>query len=143
MRKRVIYTAGVFDLLHAGHLQILRRSRELGDALVVGVVSDDGTEAYKGRRPVQPEQERIELVESLPWVTLALVQPTTDPTLILEAIRPAAMTHGDDWAELRQGQATLDRLGIEWVLLPYVPDGGHMSGPSSRIRETIIERGAA
>lgn len=118
---RVIYTAGVFDLLHPGHVRLLERSRALGDALVVGVVGDAGCEAYKGKRPVQTEAERLEVVRGLRCVTLAVLQPTTDPTPVLEVLRPDAMTHGDDWHELRQGQATLDRLGIEWVLLPYTP----------------------
>jgi len=116
---RLIYTAGVFDLLHVGHRRLLERSRALGDALVVGVVSDAGAEAYKGRRPVQHEAERLELVRGLRCVTLAVLQETTDPTPVLEVLRPAAMTHGDDWAELREGMATLRRLGVEWVLLPH------------------------
>lgn len=120
--KRIVYTAGVFDLLHTGHLNILERSRALGDVLVVGVVSDAGAEAYKGRRPVQDERTRRAVVESMSCVDLALIQPTTDPSPILGVLRPAVMTHGDDWDRLKVGQETVERLSIEWVLIPYTPD---------------------
>lgn len=120
--KRVIYTAGVWDMLHTGHLNVLEKSRALGDLLVVGVVSDDGVEAYKHRRPIQDQETRRQVVESMACVTMAVIQPTTDPSPILEAICPHVMTHGSDWSELKQGQETVERLGIEWVLIPYTPD---------------------
>lgn len=115
----VCYTAGVFDMLHRGHLNLLHQSRKWGDLLVVGVVSDAGTEAYKGRRPVQDEVTRLEVIRSLGLVDFAVLQPGTDPTPVLEVIRPMVMTHGDDWDRLREGHETLDRLGIQFVRLPY------------------------
>lgn len=120
MTTRVIFCPGVFDLLHQGHLNILRASRELGDVLVVGVVSDRGAEAYK-RRPVQDEQTRLEVIKALRIVDAAYLQPTTDPSGLLEVIRPrpSILTHGSDWSRLREGHATLARLGIKFVRLPY------------------------
>jgi rfaE bifunctional protein nucleotidyltransferase chain/domain len=118
---RVIFTAGVFDLLHRGHLNMLWQSRQLGDVLVVGVVSDGGCAAYKGRLPVENVQRRMQAVEKLGFVDAVLFQATTDPSPILERIRPDIMTHGDDWLELKVGQDTIDRLGIEWRLIPYTP----------------------
>lgn len=118
---RVIYTAGVWDLLHRGHLNVLWESKRMGDVLVVGVVSDEGTLAYKGRFPEQGERDRMDSVAGLSFVDLVLLQPTTDPTPLLERIRPDVMTHGDDWPHLLEGQDTLDRLGIEWRLVPYTP----------------------
>lgn len=115
----VVYTAGVFDMLHIGHLNLLRRSAGWGDKLVVGVVTDDGTERYKGRRPVQDQWTRLEVVQSLPWVDLAILQDGTDPSAVLEVIRPKVMTHGDDWDRLKEGHETLERLGIKFVKLPY------------------------
>lgn len=120
--KRTIYTAGVWDLIHTGHLNILRKSKALGDTLIVGVVSDDGTEAYKGRPPIQNQTTRKAVVEALDCVDFAVIQPTTDPSPILEAIQPDVMTHGDDWDRLKLGQETVERLGIEWVLIPYTPE---------------------
>lgn len=116
---RVVYTAGVFDLLHRGHLNVLWQSKALGDVLVVGVVSDDGCHAYKGRRPVQGLHERIQAIERLDYVDAAVPQDTTDPTPNLERFRPDTMTHGDDWDVLLVGQDTVELLGIDWVLIPY------------------------
>lgn len=115
----VCYTAGVFDLLHAGHLNLLRESARWGDLLVVGVVSDAGTAAYKGRRPVQDEATRLAVVRALEVVDFAVLQPTTDPTPVLEMLRPAVMTHGSDWDRLREGHASLERLGVKYVTIPY------------------------
>lgn len=129
---RIVFTAGIFDLLHCGHLSLLWRSRDMGDILVVGVVSDDGAAAYK-RRPVQDEQTRLRIIRDLRMVDFAVLQPTTDPTPVLEIIRPEIMTHGDDWTELREGKQTLLRMGIRWVTIPY-GDGGGTTGIIERIR---------
>lgn len=122
----VIFVPGVFDLLHAGHLTLLHRARALADVggrgiLVVGVVSDPGVVAYKGRMPAQNVQLRIQNVARLSFVDVVERQATTDPTPLLERFRPHALVHGDDWSRLREGQETLDRLGIEFVQLPYTP----------------------
>jgi rfaE bifunctional protein nucleotidyltransferase chain/domain len=118
---RVIYTAGVWDLLHRGHLNMLWNSKALGDVLVVGVVSDSGCQAYKGRRPVQNVQARMEAVKRLGFVDVVEIQHTTDPSENLFRFRPDVMTHGDDWDELLEGNDTLAELGIEFRLLPYTP----------------------
>jgi len=116
---RVVYTAGVFDLLHRGHLNILWQSKQLGDILIVGVVTSDGVEAYKGRSPVQEGFARQRQVQALPFVDAAVVQLTTDPTPNLERYLPDVMTHADgadDWSHLK---AQVEALGIEYVNLPY------------------------
>jgi glycerol-3-phosphate cytidylyltransferase len=124
---KVIYTAGVWDLLHTGHLNILRKSRECGDRLIVGVVTDIGAAAYKPKPTVYNEHARMDIVRSLDFVDAAFLQPGTDPSPVLLAldacgVRVSCMTHGDDWAELKEGNETLERLGIELHLLPYTPD---------------------
>lgn len=124
---KIIYTAGVWDLLHTGHLNILRRSKALGDLLVVGVVTDIGVAAYKLRPPVYNEHARLEIVRSLDCVDAAILQPGTDPSPVLELLaavgcRPAVMTHGSDWEQLKEGKETLERLGIGWEIVPYTPD---------------------
>ena len=118
---KVIYTAGVFDLLHRGHLHLLQKSAELGDILVVGVVSDAGAAAYK-RRPIQDQRTRMEVLDALWMVDHVVLQETTDPTPVLETLRPAVMTHGNDWARLREGHESLARLGVEWRLIPSQGD---------------------
>lgn len=121
---KIVYAPGVFDLLHEGHRNLLRRSRELGDYLIAGVVTDEGTLAYKGRKPVQDERTRLGNVLDLGYVDMAVLQSGTDPTrtlITLDALglKPDVLTHGDDWKELREGMHTLEQLGIEYVSLPY------------------------
>ena len=87
--------------------------------MVVGVVTDSGCEAYKGFRPAQYDRHRMRMIERLSWVDVVELQRGTDPSELLERYRPDVMTHGDDWKELREGQETIERLGIEWVLIPY------------------------
>lgn len=115
----VVYTAGVFDLLHGGHLNLLWRTKALGDILVVGVVSDDGTEAYKGVRPFEDEQTRVHRLECVPWIDVVALQDGTDPSDNLRRYRPDIMTHADDWNRLKEGHETLAEVGTDWVLLPY------------------------
>ncbi len=114
----IVYTAGVFDMFHIGHLNVLRASKSLGDRLVVGVVSDAGAAQYK-RRPLISERDRIEIIRNIRCVDEVYLQPTTDPTPIVEIVRPDIFTHGNDWSKLLRGQETLSRLGIRFVLLPY------------------------
>ncbi len=116
---RVIYTAGVWDLLHHGHLNLLWESKRLGDALVVGVVSDLGCYRYKGVYPKENSLTRKKRIERLGFVDVIVDQRGTDPTEHLERFRPAVMTHGDDWEQLREGHETLARLGIDFHRIPY------------------------
>lgn len=112
------YTAGVWDLLHEGHLNILKETKKLCDKLVVGVVSDEGACKYK-RLPIDPESRRLARIQALECVDLAIIQQDSDPTRELEIIRPNIFTHGSDWDKLKFGHGTLDRLGIKYVTIPY------------------------
>lgn len=118
---RVVFVPGCWSILHAGHVSILWRAKQLGDVLVVGVVSDAGVRDYKGRFPFDNVQMRIEAVRRLSFVDVVARQETTDPTPLLERFRPDVLVHGDEpnWQRLREGHDTLERLGIEFVLLPY------------------------
>lgn len=144
--SRVIYTAGVFDLFHAGHLALLEASKAgagIGGRLVVGVLTDDGAAAYKPR-PIHHEHDRLALIRSLECVDAAFLQPGTDPSPVLRAlvalgVRPAAMTHGSDWSELREGMATLQELGVEYVTIPLIERGGGRLS-STRIQGELVTR---
>ena len=105
----------------------------MGTRLVVGVVTDDGAERYKGKRPQQDQWTRMQIIAALRYVDEVMMQDGTDPTSCLETLRPQIMTHGDDWSELREGAETLRRLGIEWRLIPCI-DHPHTSETLARIR---------
>jgi len=98
--RTVVFTNGVFDLLHVGHLRYLQQARELGDALIVGLNSDRSVRANKGdSRPVTPEAERAEILEALACVDGVVVFDEETPHDLIAAIQPDVLVKGADWAE--------------------------------------------
>ena len=96
--KRIVFTNGVFDILHAGHVQLLRRARALGDVLVVGLNSDASTRRLKGpTRPVNRESDRIALVSALDAVDYAVLFDEDTPARADQAIRPHVHVKGGDY----------------------------------------------
>jgi rfaE bifunctional protein nucleotidyltransferase chain/domain len=95
---RVVFTNGVFDLLHPGHVRYLSEARALGDALVVGVNSDRSVRANKGpARPITPEGERAELLASLRCVDAVTVFDEDTPHALITAVQPDVLVKGADW----------------------------------------------
>jgi len=98
--KTAVFTNGVFDLLHTGHVRYLTRARALGDALIVGVNSDGSARSNKGdRRPITPEAERAEIVGALSAVDAVVVFDEATPRELIAALRPDVLAKGADWAE--------------------------------------------
>jgi D-glycero-beta-D-manno-heptose 1-phosphate adenylyltransferase len=98
--RTVVFTNGVFDLLHVGHLRYLQQARELGDALIVGLNSDRSVRANKGpSRPVTPEAERAEILEALACVDGVVVFDQETPHDLIAALQPDVLVKGADWAE--------------------------------------------
>ena len=113
---RLVFTNGVFDLLHAGHAALLFRARALGDALVVGVNGDASVRRLKGRgRPVVPLRERMEMLAGLKPVDYVVPFGEDTPARLLRAVRPAVLVKGGDY---RPGQI----VGRDQVLA----DGGRV-----------------
>lgn len=97
--KRVVFTNGVFDLLHPGHIRYLRDARALGDLLVVAINSDRSVRANKGEgRPVNPEQERAEVVAAMAMVDAVVIFDEETPHAIVSRIQPDVLVKGADWA---------------------------------------------
>jgi rfaE bifunctional protein nucleotidyltransferase chain/domain len=98
--KTTVFTNGVFDLLHPGHVRYLRQARALGDALIVGVNSDRSVRAIKGpSRPITAEDERAELIAALACVDAAVVFDEDTPWELIAALQPDVLVKGADWAE--------------------------------------------
>ena len=96
----IVFTNGVYDLLHPGHIRYLTRARALGDALIVGLNSDRSVRANKGPgRPITPEAERRELLEALTCVDAVEIFDEDTPHAIISAIQPDILVKGSDWAE--------------------------------------------
>jgi rfaE bifunctional protein nucleotidyltransferase chain/domain len=120
--KRVVFTNGVFDVLHVGHTRYLAEARALGDALIVGLNSDGSTRALKGEdRPIVPQSEREELLRALKCVDAVVVfdEPTADA--LLEALKPDVYVKGGDYAGQGPAEApTVRRYGGEVRTLQLV-----------------------
>lgn len=98
--RTIVFTNGVFDLLHPGHVRYLQQARALGDALIVGVNSDRSVRAIKGpTRPITPEDERAELIAGLACVDGAVVFDEDTPWELIAALQPDVLVKGADWAE--------------------------------------------
>ena len=94
----MVFTNGVFDLLHPGHVRYLRESRALGDALIVAVNSDRSVRSYKSPdRPINPEGERAELVAALASVDAVVIFDEETPHAIISRIKPDILVKGADW----------------------------------------------
>lgn len=94
----MVFTNGVFDLLHPGHVRYLREARALGDGLIVAVNSDNSVRANKEPgRPVNPEHERAEILLALDSVDAAVIFEEETPQAIISAIKPDILVKGADW----------------------------------------------
>lgn len=95
----VVFTNGVFDLLHPGHVRYLEEARRLGDVLIVGVNSDRSVRVNKGPgRPLNPDYERAEVLLSLSCVDAAVLFDEETPLRLIETIQPDVLVKGSDWA---------------------------------------------
>jgi len=96
--KKIVFTNGVFDLLHVGHVRYLQEARSLGDALVVGVNSDASVKRLKGpTRPVQNENDRAEILAALGAVDFTVIFTEDTPARLIEKVRPDILVKGGDW----------------------------------------------
>lgn len=95
---RIVFTNGVFDILHVGHARYLAEARALGDALLVAVNADASVRQFKGdKRPIVPQAERMELVDSLRVVEYVTLFETRTPVPLIERVRPALYVKGGDY----------------------------------------------
>ena len=99
IRKKygIIYTTGVFDLFHHGHLNILKRSKDLCDYLMVGVSTDELVEKVKNKKPIIPFRERVKIVQSIKYVDEVIEQYDKNKQKIVDTYGVDAITVGDDW----------------------------------------------
>jgi D-beta-D-heptose 7-phosphate kinase/D-beta-D-heptose 1-phosphate adenosyltransferase len=97
--ERIVFTNGVFDVLHRGHVEYLEDARALGDRLVVGINTDGSVSRLKGpERPIIPEDERAELLAALESVDLVLRFDEDTPERLIVEVAPDVLAKGGDWA---------------------------------------------
>jgi len=122
--RTIVFTNGVFDLLHPGHVRYLQQARSLGDALIVGVNSDRSVRSIKGpTRPITPEGERAELIAGLACVDAAVVFDEDTPWQLIAALQPDVLVKGADWAEdAIVGREIVEARGGRVVRVPIEGD---------------------
>lgn len=134
--KTIVTTNGCFDVLHVGHLRLLRAAKTAGDVLVVAVNDDDSVSRLKGRgRPLVPLNDRMELLAALEPVDYVVPFSEDTPEAILEAIRPDVHVKGGDYSEEDLPEASVVRAhGGRIEIVPLV-QGRSTSGLLGRLGE--------
>jgi glycerol-3-phosphate cytidylyltransferase len=120
-RRLVGYTAGVFDLFHVGHLRLLHNAAALCDTLIVGVSSDELVQ-YKGKSPIVPFSERVEIVRSVKGVAAVVTQNDMDKMAMWQKLKFDVMFVGDDWHGTEKWnalEAQFAEVGVQIIYFPY------------------------
>jgi len=120
--KSVVFTNGVFDLLHVGHVRYLKQARSLGDLLIVAVNSDAAVKKLKGTgRPITPEDERAEILAALRQVDYVTVFDADSPRELIAALLPDILVKGGDYGlDEIHGREEVEAAGGRVVSLPFV-----------------------
>ena len=133
---RVGYVPGVYDMFHIGHLNVLRNASLHCDHLIAGVVSDEMAAVAKGREPIVPLVERLEIVRSVRYVDEAVAETVADKVEMWRRFKFDVLIKGDDWRNTPKGRALEERMaevGVEVIYLPYT---AHTS--SSLLRRVLV-----
>jgi rfaE bifunctional protein nucleotidyltransferase chain/domain len=133
--RSVVFTNGVFDLLHPGHVRYLEQARALGDLLIVGINADTSVRRYKGPgRPITPELERAEILAGLLCVDAVVIFGEDTPAAIIRSLQPDVLVKGADWpADQIVGRDTVEARGGR-VVRVTVEQGHSTSALVERVR---------
>ena len=133
-KKKVVFTNGVFDLIHAGHVDYLTKAKALGDILIVGMNTDDSVRRIKGdKRPILNQDERAFLISSLKPVDYVTLFNEDTPKEIIDEIIPDILVKGADWSiDNIVGRKTVEKHGGEVKTIEFVNDQS-----TSKIIESI------
>ncbi|APX92948.1 glycerol-3-phosphate cytidylyltransferase [Halomonas sp. 1513] len=133
--KVIGYTTGVYDLFHIGHLNVLKRAKLECDYLIVGVTTDELSESRKGKRPIIPFTERMEIVEHIKFVDEVVPQTNMDKFEAWNNLKFDKMFVGDDWKgsdKWNELERQFGEIGVEICYFPYT---AHTS--STKLREVL------
>ena len=136
MSRIVGYAPGAYDLFHVGHLNILRHAKQHCDHLIAGVVADEVLEVTKGRRPVVPLQERLEIVSHIRYVDQVHAETLLDKLDTWRELPFDVFFKGDDWRGTPQGVDLERRFGEVGVSVVYFPYTMHTS--STALRRALL-----
>lgn len=95
--KRIVFTNGCFDIIHLGHVRYLREAKKLGDVLIIGINSDKSVSKIKPGRPVNPQDQRAEVLSSLEMVDYVTMFDEDTPYELIKMLKPDLLVKGGDW----------------------------------------------
>ena len=135
--RKLVFTNGVFDILHHGHVSYLKEARNLGDALVIGCNADTSVRRLKGeKRPLQNEIDRAHILASLKSTDCVAIFDDDTPLSLIEFLVPDILVKGADWSiEHVVGREIVEKHGGKVLTIPFL-EGRSTTG----VVETIIER---
>jgi len=135
--KKIVFTNGVFDLVHAGHVDYLSKAKKLGDVLIVGLNSDDSVKRIKGdRRPILKQEERAFILSNLKPVDYVVLFDDDTPEKLISEIIPDILVKGADWSiEKIIGKDIVERNGGKVMNIKFVNDQS-----TSKIIDLIVKR---
>ena len=120
--KKIVFTNGCFDIIHIGHTRYLKKARKLGGALVVAVNSDASVKGLKGPgRPVNLENDRLEILSEFPFVDLVVKFKETTPYRVIKAVLPDVLVKGGDWpVKSIVGSDLVIKHGGQVLSIPFI-----------------------
>ena len=120
--KRIVFTNGCFDLLHRGHLHLLREAKKYGEILIVAVNSDSSVRKIKGpNRPIFSEEERMDLIAALEMVNYVMLFADGDPYNVIKKLKPDILVKGGDWSQGEVvGRDIVEGSGGKLAIIPLL-----------------------
>ncbi len=139
--KKVVFTNGCFDILHAGHIRYLRKAKSKGDDLLVGLNTEHSVRLIKGgKRPIIPQKERAEIMAALEFVDYVVLFNEPNPLRLIETLKPDILLKGADWPKDQIiGQEAVEKGGGRVLQIPLVP-GASTSGIIDKILKVYSGR---
>jgi rfaE bifunctional protein nucleotidyltransferase chain/domain len=135
--KKVVFTNGVFDLIHSGHVDYLSKAKKLGDVLIVGLNSDNSVKRIKGdKRPILKQEDRAFILSNLKPVDYVIIFDEDTPAKLISEIIPDILVKGADWAvEKIVGKEAVEKNGGRVMNIEFVNDQS-----TSKIIDLIVKR---
>jgi rfaE bifunctional protein nucleotidyltransferase chain/domain len=115
--RKIVFTNGCFDIIHVGHIRYLKEAKNLGDVLIIGLNSDRSVSAIKPGRPVNPQDQRAEVLASLEMVDYVVLFDEETPYELIRLIRPDVLVKGGDW---KKEDIVGSDIAKETLSLPYI-----------------------
>ncbi len=136
-KKKVVFTNGCFDLIHAGHVDYLTKAKEMGDVLIVGMNSDDSVRRIKGdKRPILLEQERAFIISNIKAVDYVVLFEEDTPAKIIGTLIPDVLVKGADWSiDNIVGRDVVEAAGGEVKTIKFVNNQS-----TSKIIKSILDK---